>query len=495
MHALTEGAADKSVHAYAIDRPKFDAYCQDVRRILVEILREEGIGFQSIEARAKEVESFQKKISKREDDGSLKYKEPLKDVTDLAAVRVIVFTPKSVITVGDIIEKTFAVEWKKDVGEERSDTKNFGYQSVHYLVKHTEDRLKLKEFKKFKGMICEIQVRTILQHAWAEIEHDIQYKSASEIPKEIGRKFRALAGLIEIADREFQSIQDMDLELKDAIQRSAVNDLTKAAINKLESQAASAGSRRADGQMIGSEGAAEQIEGAREYVLRGQYDEALEVFNRNIEASPKGHTQYLGRAKLRFLMGDRSGALSDIEEAEKLKPDDHAIEMIKEQIEKGTITAESIKRKARVSLDSRNGDDAIRFANKALAEGRGEEAFVGFSEAEGFGYNRAFTTFGKAMACALVGDTKGAASFLGNLKRFSGTPMEINIVALRSLIDRMEERSDQETIVELEALLEAKADFDFAMSPLKYLKSGLDIRSSSGGEVAKIFDLLNKHFS
>ena len=57
-------------------------------------------------------------------------------------------------------------------------------------------------------------MRTILQHAWAEIEHDIQYKSSHAIPTEIRRRFMALAGMFEIADREFQAIQTADQELE-----------------------------------------------------------------------------------------------------------------------------------------------------------------------------------------------------------------------------------------------------------------------------------------
>jgi putative GTP pyrophosphokinase len=47
-----------------------------------------------------------------------------------------------------------------------------------------------------------------LQHAWAEIEHDIKYKSTAAVPEEISRRFMALAALLEIADREVQNIRD-----------------------------------------------------------------------------------------------------------------------------------------------------------------------------------------------------------------------------------------------------------------------------------------------
>lgn len=88
------------------------------------------------------------------------------------------------------------------------DPTRFGYQSKHYLVKHLDTRAALPEYTRFSDRIAEIQVRTILQHAWAEIEHDIQYKSSSVLPRTIRRRFGALAGLIEIADREFQAIDD-----------------------------------------------------------------------------------------------------------------------------------------------------------------------------------------------------------------------------------------------------------------------------------------------
>jgi len=63
-------------------------------------------------------------------------------------------------------------------------------------------------------------VRTILQHAWAEIEHDIRYKSPEAIPTSIRRRFMSLAGMLEIADREFQAILDADQRLRRAARQS-----------------------------------------------------------------------------------------------------------------------------------------------------------------------------------------------------------------------------------------------------------------------------------
>ena len=74
---------------------------------------------------------------------------------------------------------------------------------------------RLAEYTRYQGAVVEIQVRTILQHAWAELEHDIQYTSSTAIPKEIRRRFMALAGVLEVADREFQAIQDADKVIVD----------------------------------------------------------------------------------------------------------------------------------------------------------------------------------------------------------------------------------------------------------------------------------------
>ena len=115
--------------------------------------------------------------------------------------------------IDEIVRGEFQVVERSDKGAELIEEDKFGYQSIHYLVKLTSDRARLPECDPFADAVTEIQVRTILQHAWAEIEHDIQYKSASVIPVEIRRRFMSLAGMLEIADREFQAIQDADRTL------------------------------------------------------------------------------------------------------------------------------------------------------------------------------------------------------------------------------------------------------------------------------------------
>ncbi|MDO9221546.1 MAG: hypothetical protein Q7T90_11010, partial [Thiobacillus sp.] len=142
-----------------------------------------------------------------------KYTDPLRQITDLAASRIITFFPRTIDEIGTLLTEEFDVLERSDKAEDLLEEERFGYHSVHYLVRLSTARTQLSEYERFRDAVIEVQVRTILQHSWAEIEHDIQYKSSAAIPSDIRRRFMALAGLLEIADREFQAIQDDDRAL------------------------------------------------------------------------------------------------------------------------------------------------------------------------------------------------------------------------------------------------------------------------------------------
>jgi putative GTP pyrophosphokinase len=82
----------------------------------------------------------------------------------------------------------------------------------------------LTEFKKFEGLKCEIQLRSILQHGWAEIEHDLGYKGENSIPDPHRRSFSRIAALLETADREFDrlkiDLKEYEKEIKTLIKKN-----------------------------------------------------------------------------------------------------------------------------------------------------------------------------------------------------------------------------------------------------------------------------------
>ena len=199
-----------AVEKYLRVRPRYEAFAWAVREILVQALRAADITVNSVEARAKDPESFGTKAEAPSDNDprAPKYPNPLGQITDLAGVRIITFFPRDVATIGHCIREQFEVIEHTDLSRTLIREERFGYQSDHFLVKLSSDRTVLPEYEPHRGLVAEVQVRTILQHAWAEIEHDIRYKSAITIPNSIRRRFMALAGVLEIADREFQAIQE-----------------------------------------------------------------------------------------------------------------------------------------------------------------------------------------------------------------------------------------------------------------------------------------------
>lgn len=188
---------------------------ESAKRIAEEALKRRGIRVQSIEARAKDPASFGRKAAKpsKNDPNHPMYPSPLDQITDKAAIRIITFFPRTIREIDKMLQDEYMVVEHFDKGESLIEEERFGYQSVHYLITLDDVRTSLPEYERFTSALVEVQVRTILQHTWAEIEHDIQYKSSATIPRDIKRRFMSLAGLLEIADREFQAIQDADREL------------------------------------------------------------------------------------------------------------------------------------------------------------------------------------------------------------------------------------------------------------------------------------------
>ncbi len=131
---------------------------------------------QSVQCRAKSVASFKPKLQER---GLLESESVETEVKDLAGARLIFYTNTDVdrFLNSRLIPENFEID--RDATKIHHPTKeNEGvrYRAIHYTVQMKEERAKLPEYAKFKGMRCEIQIQTILNHAWSETAHDIIYK-------------------------------------------------------------------------------------------------------------------------------------------------------------------------------------------------------------------------------------------------------------------------------------------------------------------------------
>lgn len=190
------------VKRYEEERPRYESLTKKLQSLLEELLRAKRLEV-VLETRTKTVQSFAEKLNRPEK----KYDDPLREVTDLSGVRIIVRTLADVPVVASLIAQEFAVDSTRSLRKsDQLDDDRFGYLSDHYIVQLKEPRTKLQEWSGLAGLNAELQVRTILQHAWASVQYSLDYKSSYDIPKKLRRRLFRLSALFELADEELNQI-------------------------------------------------------------------------------------------------------------------------------------------------------------------------------------------------------------------------------------------------------------------------------------------------
>ncbi len=189
------------IDEYLRDRELYVRLGDIVTGILKKELKNADIDIMAVEHRVKEEQSLEGKLELKGE----KY-NTLDDITDILGARVICFFSDDVDKVASIVESLFDIDWSNSVNKRNQLTPEaFGYLSLHYICKLRENSKYPKELKNKK---FEIQIRSTLQHTWAEISHDLGYKSEFGVPKKITRELSRVAGLLEIADDQFISIRN-----------------------------------------------------------------------------------------------------------------------------------------------------------------------------------------------------------------------------------------------------------------------------------------------
>jgi ppGpp synthetase/RelA/SpoT-type nucleotidyltranferase len=177
--------------------------------LVTSILDDAGINYLTVTGRAKSVASFASKAA-RTAEGRPVFTDPLREITDQIGIRVITYVNSDVQAVVDLLNDQITVHDDRDLGRETASQGRFGYASRHLLVSLDPVREAQPAYERLRSRRSQVQIRTVLQHAWAEFEHDIRYKGT--IPEqhvsEFDRRFTLAAGLLELADQEFSMIRD-----------------------------------------------------------------------------------------------------------------------------------------------------------------------------------------------------------------------------------------------------------------------------------------------
>lgn len=161
-----------------------------------------------IRHRVKKVASFREKVDRKN------YRDPLNEMRDLVGIRIVCLYPGVVGAVDQAVRAAFEVIRCEDKSK-GGDPELWRYSSIHYDCKLPESHSGPR-YNGIKGLVFEVQVRTLLQDAWAVVEHKLGYKNEKSIPDVLRREFSALAGLFHIADNSFQAIADQIVRSEEA---------------------------------------------------------------------------------------------------------------------------------------------------------------------------------------------------------------------------------------------------------------------------------------
>ena len=163
--------------------------------------------YAEVSARPKKLGSYVEKIVRKRMETPGKYPNPLTDMTDLCGARIIVHTRGEVQAIGAWIRQNFFVDDENSVDvRSRLRADQFGYRSVHYVVQIREGKPGDARLAPFAGRKAEIQVRTLAQHAWADICHDRIYKATYKVPELWQRVSARMAALLESVDDGFDQL-------------------------------------------------------------------------------------------------------------------------------------------------------------------------------------------------------------------------------------------------------------------------------------------------
>lgn len=221
MASSSDDFRDKMVNEYLRRREQFDRACEQVKEQCSELCERLGLKNAWITGRSKEPESLREKLAKKP------YKH-LSDVPDLAGVRVVVNDRPQVRDFTSVMQEVFTINWRHTTTH-RLEIDQVGYASRHFVVKWTS-----KPRPQPEALNCEIQLRTLLQHAWAQTQRNFpiyKQKNGASPSRRIRRQLNVISGLLESADSEIEKaweenrLIDIKQNAPEAITAKSLTDL------------------------------------------------------------------------------------------------------------------------------------------------------------------------------------------------------------------------------------------------------------------------------
>ena len=283
-----------------------------------------------VKGRIKSFESYFKKYIRLLKGGI----STIPHVSDVIGIRIICLFLEDLALVEKLLKENFQVVEVDRKGREHT-FREFGYDSIHVLIVIPGDIAKTKGLP--DGEVAEIQIRTILQDAWAEVEHELIYKAEfTPFDSPLKRKLAAVNASLSLADIIFQEIRSYQRELNGELGKRRDSFFRKIE----ESTDAMLFSREISGDIskdipLQSEGRGETLPvshgvsiddlllGALSAHNRNQFEEAIAIYTRILDTKPEEEISsliYKHRGMAFFARSHYEEAIADFSESLKLDP-------------------------------------------------------------------------------------------------------------------------------------------------------------------------------
>lgn len=271
----------------------------------------------TIKYRVKTFENYYEKLTRSERRGE---NGDIQPISDLLGLRIICPFLEDIEAVEKLLADNFAVIEVEHKGAQHS-FREFGYDSVHLLMRidPKQARIHLPATRN----VCEIQLRTTLQDAWAEVEHELVYKSPLALPKEsIKRKLAALNAILTLSDLMFQEIRDFQKEVRkrDQQRRTALGLSAEMSDMLCMPSTLAHEEHVLPVELSGSAGGPleKAMLSALDAHSRGELEVAVELYRQllDMKLAPKIRALvYNHRGMARFVLGDYRLALQDFSQS------------------------------------------------------------------------------------------------------------------------------------------------------------------------------------
>lgn len=192
---------------FALKKGAYEKLGINLSHALELLIQEKEINYLSISHRVKDEQSFLEKIERKS------YENPFEETEDFCGIRVICYYQSDVDKIAEIINDEFDIISDENK-EELLNPDQFGYRSNHFIVRIKSNWTQAPNYRGIENYKAEIQVRTVLMHAWAEIEHKLAYKKEQHMPNQFKRKLYLISAKLEEADNQFEEMRNAILSYK-----------------------------------------------------------------------------------------------------------------------------------------------------------------------------------------------------------------------------------------------------------------------------------------